>query len=210
MRTLFTYILVLTVGVSYAQIGIGTSSPQADLHVAGDMLIQETFKLNNLPTVLPLEEDFKLLTRSTTSNPIGKVTELSVYDRTVAPINVVDYSFTNIQLDNLSDLDLQYDANKYIVAISNFRYTGDAITKTPVSGTTTYSVGNFVVRTFINGGTWHLEVQNRILDADISDTIEYAVTLIVYDKSFYRNLPLISTDLGGSNTGTASSVPILD
>ncbi|MBW2939111.1 hypothetical protein KXJ69_13425 [Aureisphaera sp. CAU 1614] len=210
MKRIITYIIFFAVGVSYAQIGIGTSSPQADLHVVGDMLIQESFIMSTLPTVLPLEEDFKLITRSNSSNPVGKVTELSVYDRAVAPINVVDYSFTNIQLDNLSDLDLQYDASKYIVAISNFRYTGDAITKTPVPATSTFSVGNFVVRTFISAGTWHLEIQNRILDADVLDTIEYAVTLIVYDKSFYRNLPLITTDLGGSNTGTASSTPILD
>lgn len=73
-----------------------------------------------------------------------------------------------------------------------------------------YSVGNFVVCIFINGGIWYLEVQNRILDVDILDMVEYVFILIVYDKLFYRNLFLIFIDFGGLNMGIVFFVFILD
>ncbi len=209
MKRIIILIWFLSMGTISAQVGIGTTSPQTDLHVNGDVLVQNGFKIGSLGVVDALEEDFMLLTRSTSSTPVGKITLLDVNARAVAPVNVIDYSFSNISLDNLSDVDLQYDSDKYIVAISNFRYSGDAITKLPVGGTTTYTVGNFVVRTFIAGGTWHLEVQNRTLDLDVLDSVSYDLTLIVYDKSFFRNMPTITSDLGGLNTGTASSVPNL-
>ena len=207
MKNLLIIIFLFTIGHITAQIGIGITAPQTDLHVNGDILVQSSFKLGSLDVVNSIDEDFKLITRSTSSSPVGRITELDVNARSVAPVNVVDYSFTDISLDNLTDVDLQFDTGKYVVAVSNFRYVGDAITKLPAGAT--FTVGNFVVRTFESGGTWHLEIKNRHLDLDPSDSVEYYVTLAVYDKSFFRNMPTISTNLGGINSGSASSIPNL-
>ncbi|WP_100803833.1 hypothetical protein [Ulvibacter sp. MAR_2010_11] len=200
-------IFVLSINLITAQVGIGTTTPTADLQVVGDVLVQDSFKTGSLGTVSGAEEGFKLLTRNTSSNPVGEITVLDVDQLNVAPVNVVDYHFTNIHLDNLSDVNLQYDSNKYVVGVANFRQTGDAVKKTTVSGNK--SIGTFVVRTFASSGTWHLEIQNRDLDLDAGDSLEYYVTLIVYNKSYFRNMPSINTNLGGSNTGIASSVPDL-
>ncbi len=209
MKLIYTLILVLlTAPLLNAQVGIGTLDPQADLHIGGQLLVQEGFSVSTLNTVNSTEEDFKLITWTKNSDPIGEVKELDVDVLSVAPVNSIDYHFTNISLDNLTDVDLQYDTTNYIVAIANFRYVGDAITKVVSGGDT--SIGHFVVRTFENGGTWHLEIRNRDLDLAITDSVEYYVTLIVYDKSYFRNLTTITTDLGASNTGTASSVPVLN
>ncbi len=202
-----TLILLVFSTTIFAQIGIGTDNPQADLHVAGDMLIRDEFKLGALGTVASTDEDFMLLTRSKTSNPVGKVTKLDVSELSVAPVNIVDYSFSNISLDNLRDVNLQYDASKYIVGVANFRYLGDPIKKVNAGGTK--SIGNFVVHTFISGGTWHLEIRNQTLDLDPSDSVSYEITLVVYDRSYFRYLDPITTDLGGNNSGSASSIPNL-
>lgn len=191
-----------------AQVGIGTTNPQTDLHVAGDVLVQQGLVTGNLNTVSIAEENFKLVTRITSSTPVGRITILDPDNLNVAPINTVNYHFTNVHLDNLNDVDLLYDETKYVVGVANFRHVGDAIKKVP--GGDNYSIGHFVVRTFKSGGTWHLEISNKELDLDILDSLEYYITLMVYDKTYFRELVTITTNLGGSNTGTASSVPIFE
>lgn len=193
--------------LTFGQVGIGTVTPEADLHIAGELLVQDNFKAGTLGTVGSSEENFKLVTRTTNSTPVGEIKVLDVNSLSVAPVNVVKYRFTNIAGDNMRDVDLQYATSDYVVGVSNFRYLGDPIKKIPVG--TTATIGTFVIRAFESGGSWHLEIQNRDLDLPTGDTVEYEVTLLVYDKSYFRNLPSISTNLSGSNTGTASSVPNL-
>lgn len=208
MKTTINLIILLAFCITLnAQVGIGTTNPTADLHIGGDMLIQNGFSIGSLGTVTSSDEDFKLITRTGSSNPAGRITNLDVNALNVAPVNVVNYSFTNIASDNLTDLDLQYDASKYVVGVANFRYLGDAIKKVNAGGTK--SIGHFVVQTFESGGTWHLEIRNRSLDLDPGDSLSYEITLVVYDISYFRNLTPIITDLGGSNRGTASSIPNL-
>jgi len=208
MKKILLIILFASYNLLNAQIGIGTTSPEADLHVGGSMLTQDDFKIENLSTVSATEEDFQLVTRLTTSNPIGKLAVLDVDALKVAPVNIINYTFNNVYLDNLDDVDLQYDETKYVVGVANFRQVGDAIKKVP--GGDNYSIGHFVVRTFKSGGTWHLEISNKELDLDPTDSITYHVTLVVYDKKYFKDLPAITSSLGGSNTGVASSVPILE
>jgi len=207
---IFTLIVVFCfVQNSFSQVGIGTTDPQAALDINGSLLIQEEFMLGRLPTVTSTDEDFKLLTRLNNSTPVGKITVLDVEKLTVAPINVVNYHFYNLNRDNLTNVDLQYDANKYIVGVSNFKYTGDAIPKSTANNVT--SIGAFVIRAFIENSKWHLEIRNRFLNlqSGAPNGIQYDVTLIVYDKSYFRNLPVITTNLNGQNSGTASAVPNL-
>ena len=204
----YTLIFLFLSLLANAQVGIGTTTPVTDLHVVGDILVQTGLTLGTLNTVSATEEDFKLITRVTNSIPVGEVSDLDVNTINVAPINTIDYHFTNVSLDNLTDVDLLFDASKYVIAISNFRYVGDAIKKRIINGNRK-QIGVFVAHAFVSGGTWHLEIRNRNLDLDVGDSLEYYVTLVVYDKSFYRHLTPITTNLNGNNTGTASSIPNL-
>lgn len=210
MKKGILYILLFTFSHAFAQVGIGTTNPLADLHVAGSVAIQENFKTNVLPTVTNKDEDFKLLTRKTNSIPItGEITRLNVDELTVAPINVFKYQFKNLSYDNLVDFDLSFETDKYIVGIADFRYIGAPVIKTAINDNLS-SIGAFVVRVFESNSTWHLEIQNRYLNTTLeSNAVSYEFTLIVYDTSFYRKLPIIRTDLNGKNSGTASIIPDL-
>lgn len=203
--------ILLFLHSSFGQIGIGTEHPQTDLDVNGSMLVQTEFNLGRLGSVRSQDENFKLLTRVANPNPRGKITILNVDSLKVAPINVVNYKFKNVILDNLREVNLQYRAEKYIVAISNFRYIGHPIKKPEESEGHIRSIGAFINRVFVKDNFWHLEIRNQFLNLDDNgtDNVQYEVTLIIYDKSYFRHLPVITTNLRGSNSGTASSIPNL-
>lgn len=208
-KILFFILFIFVAKPIYSQVGIGTTTPNADLHVAGSMIVQEDVELGTLPTVSNTDEDFKLLTRVTNSSPIrGEITRLDVNALTVAPINIVKYLFRNLDGDNLKDVDLGYETSKYIVGIADFRYIGAPVNKKIISGNYG-SIGAFVLRSFESGGTWHLEIRNKFLDPDPDKNVRYRCTLVIYDTSFYRKMPVIRTDLNGSNQGSASSIPNL-
>ena len=211
MRLLLVLIFIIS-AKSLAQVGIGTTQPETDLHVAGSTLVQEEFETTQLGSTDNNDVDFKLITRLTNSNPVGEINRLNVDNLTVAPINVIKYYFDDVDGDNLEDIDLSYEADRYLIAISNFRYIGAPIEKQAVDNHNRPTMGNFITRVFtapsLNDSeveTWHLQIQNTFLDPESDEEIEYEITLIVYDRSYYRALTPIQTNLGGSNTGSVAA-----
>lgn len=200
------YILLFCPFLSVAQVGIGTDEPEADLDIEGSLLIQGNTKIKSINSIGSTEEGYKYLMRLPETTPGGEIRYLEVENLSVAPVNVINYTFTNLNLDNLTDVNLQYNSNEYIVAIANFQYDGYPIQKGNLGGNTR-SIGNFVTRTFINNNTWHLEIRNRSLNLSSGQSLTYRITLIVYDRSFFRQLPPVTTNMEGQNSGSALSAP---
>lgn len=201
MRYIIFLAVLFCAQFGFSQVGIGTEAPTPgySLDVNGSLLVQKEFKHKTFPleNIQNLESQF--LVRVENSVPPGEVKRLDLSQIPVGPINIADYVFENILGDNLVDVDLQFDSSKYIVGLGNFRYTGAPILK----GSTNYgNIGNFVTRTFVSGGTWHIEIRNRAHDAPISAGIKYYVTLIVYDRKYFKELAPIDVNMGGGNTGS--------
>src|SRR5690554_360426 len=131
MRNYTILLLLLFVQVGFSQVGIGTTAPTPgyDLDVDGSLLIQEDFKIMGLPSVTTQDDNFKLLLRRPISELPGEVARLDLSKINVAPINVINYEFYNLDFDNLRDVDLQFNAEKYIVGLSNVRDLGRPILK---------------------------------------------------------------------------------
>lgn len=189
--------------VGFSQVGIGTNTPTSgfELDVDGSMLVQKNFKFNAVSSGTTQLSSIEFLLRLLNSEPVGEVARLDLKNASVGPINFINYTFKNLFLDNVQDVDLQFDSSKYIVGLSNFRYEGDPIVK---GGTGYLDIGNFVTRTFIENGTWHLEMRNRSRDASTSNKITYHVTLIVYDRKYFKELPKITVNFGGGTNATTS------
>lgn len=205
MKKILLIFSLFTVFCGFAQVGIGTESPTRgfSLDVAGEVLIQDELKINPFRDDVAVFDRYKFLTRLLTSEPVGEISKLDLRNIKVAPITVFDYRFTNFNRDNVTSVNLQFDASKYIVGLSNFQYIGQNIQKGRIDGNY-INIGNFVSRTFVQNGTWHIEIRNRGLNS-ANNPIDYFVTLIVYDKTYFRELPVIPVDFEGNNTGEANS-----
>lgn len=107
----------------------------------------------------------------------------------------------------MTAVDLQYDSTKYIVGLSNFQYTGENIIK---GGSGYVDIGDFVTRTYVDPTkkTWHIEMRNRTRDAASNNAIVYNVTLIIYDKKYFKELPPKTVNFGGSQDGAVDFPPI--
>ena len=191
---------------AYSQVGIGTDTPTPgyELDVDGAALIQNHLKLENLESVNTENSNLNLLLRKSNSNPPGEVAKLDVKSISVAPVNIIDYRFHNLRRDNVNNVDLQYDASKYIVGIANFKYEGQPIVKGQ-SGSNYTRLGYFVSRTFIQNGTWHLEIRNRKRNNYNNNSIEYSVSVIVFDRKYFKELPPIVANLYGLSVGAANA-----
>lgn len=206
MKNFTLILLIFYIQFSYSQVGIGTNTPAPgyQLDVNGSLLVQKEFKTFPFSDVVSDYDNYKFLTRQLNSEPIGKVSKLDIGNIKVAPITVFDYVFTNLKRDDVNWVDLQFDANKYIVGLSNFRYEGENIRKGKV-GNDFVIIGNFVSRTYVQGGTWRIEIENRRRNSTNDDAITYHVTLIVYDKKYFKELAPIEKDFLGQTTAEANS-----
>ncbi|WP_271392944.1 hypothetical protein [Aequorivita sinensis] len=55
----------------------------------------------------------------------------------------------------------------------------------------------------MQGSTWHLEIRNRERDSYNNDSIVYYVSLIVFDRNYFKELPPITANLNGFSIGSA-------
>lgn len=204
MRNIIFICCFLSFHLGFAQVGIGTTNPTLGywLDVDGDLLIQSDFKVNAF-LAEGIQSDKQFILRRINSIPAGEVVKMDMSSLDIAPINVVNYYFKNVNSDNLRSVNLQYDESKFVVGLSNVRYVGDPIQK-GISGNNYLLIGNFVFRTFVENNKWHLEIRNQTRDALASSNIEYYVTLIVYDKKYFKVLPSISTNFQGNTSGSAT------
>ena len=200
---IYTLLFLFFTQLCISQVGIGVTNPTPGfaLEVDGSLLVQKEFKVDALPIGTTPSTNFEFLLRLQNSNPVGEVTKLNLTALPVGPINIANYTFTRLSLDNVTEVNLQFDASKYVVGLSNVRYVGIPILK---GGDGYVDIGNFVSRTYIKGDTWHLEMRNRTKDAASNNAITYHVTLIVYDRKYFKELEPISINFGGGTTATAT------
>ena len=203
-----TYLLIttlITFQTLFSQVGIGTTNPTEMLDIKGDLLITDKIKINSLPSISPNDEGFKLLVRQNNSNIVGLIKKLTPNDLDVVPMRMQNYKITNIKRDDVKNIDLQLDANKYIVSISNFKWIGKGLQK---KANFKKSSGLFEYRVFQENNTWHLVIRNKYLDTKPSDKIEYEISLIIYQKRFFKHLPKITETMNGNQTATATASPL--
>jgi len=200
-----------------AQVGIGVANPTQMLEVdGGDVYVTDKFYVNNLPAYDGANfgpENFRIVAVDPDSqshgSPVdGRLMEF-IGNQELMPIIIQPYNVTNLSADNLSDLNLNISSSKYVISLSNFEAipVGGAlgIYRKSASGGN-YVYDNFVIRTFENSGTWHVEIRARDANPQ-TGSYQYNFDVVLFPKRFFRNLGQVTYDLNGSNTGAAVIAP---
>lgn len=218
MKTNLFISLTFVVSLSLqAQVGIGVSSPTNMLEVDnGDVYVTDKFYVNNLPAYDGINlgpDNFRIVAVDADSQAHGAALDGRLMEfagnQEIMPIIIQPYNVTNISADNLNDLNLNISTTKYVISLSNFEAipVGGALGIYRKSGSGSNLVyDNFVIRTFENSGTWHVEIRAREANPQ-TGSYQYNFDVVLFPKRFFRNLGQVSYDLNGSNTGAAAAAP---
>ncbi|PQA56093.1 hypothetical protein [Siphonobacter curvatus] len=174
-------------------VGIGTATPGAKLHVAGNQILGQATALNSISATSQVVRD----------NSTGELKVLQNAPNNSFPISNVTYTISNVQKDWLGDFDTKINSSQYVVII-----TGIIFGKTnliPSGNLPGYNPLNY--RAFVGGSTWHLSADyNGGTTADnLNGT--WVINCLVISKAILQQLPEQTADLGGTNTGAAAASP---
>lgn len=200
-----------------AQVGIGVTTPTNMLEVdKGDVYVTDKFYVNNLPAYDGINlgpDNFRIVAVDADSQTHGAALDGRLMEfvgnQEIMPIIIQPYNVSNLSADNLNDLNLNISTTKYVISLSNFEAipVGGALGIYRKSGSGSNLVyDNFVIRTFENSGTWHVEIRAREGNPQ-TGSYQYNFDVVLFPKRFFRNLGQVSYDLNGSNTGAAAAPP---
>jgi len=202
MKKYFLAFCFVAIQYTYAQVGIGTVTPTEELEVVGDVLLTSTVETKLITKAAPAEDDFKFLARVNNSSPVGLIKLLESDNINVTPIRMQKYHFFGLRKDNVIDVDLGLDKSTYIVNVADFQWVGPGVEKRIGDATKPDSTGSFELNVAKQSGpNWHLKIQHKKLDPVDPGVVEYYVTLYIYQAAYFKRMPPVAVEFGGTNSG---------
>lgn len=182
-------------------VGIGTTTPTAKLHVQGNQILGNAALVDSSTGTSQLVRD----------NATGEIKILKTTTTNSFPLSSVTYVIKNVAKDWIVDFDTKIPAKDYVVIITGLVFNNKFLTTQPGAipgipdSTLLYSPLNFSA--FPSGGTWRLSADyNGGTTADDSNG-SWTVKCLIINKSIIQVLSNQVSDLGGLNTGAASTPP---
>ena len=208
MKAIF-FLIVFAYQITYSQVGIGTTNPTEQLEVIGDVLLTSTIETSTITSIGTTDENFKMLARVTNSSPVGLIKQLDTDNINVTPIRRQQYKFTNLSNDNIIAVNLNLAVSDYVIIPTDFKWSGPGLEK---AGVNNWDFNSFTIKITQNGGTpnnWQLELQNPLNEPVNANPIEYEVTLIIYQKAYFKEMGKVVEDISPYFNGVAVNTPAI-
>ena len=199
-------------------VGINTSTPEEKLHVNGsmkakDIILDLNSSASQIQEISP-GENYSFLLKSTTAN---RITTYNVQasgggptNTFPAPFGIIQYNIStdNSDKDWVNAYNTKINASKYVLIINSFNFNLPV-----VLNSTTEAARRLApvaqVYTYEQGGTWWIKADYNGFAPPSTTTTPglWNVSLMIFDKTFARNIP-VTVNLAGSSTGAATSALI--
>lgn len=209
MKKVFTIILLLNSLVSFSQVGINTTTPNATLEVVGDVKIDSSLFLEN-PSQFYQIKNSDLLINTTANNIIQYDIALSKY----GPINYAQFIFRNTSTHGLEAYNTKISVDKYILTIQGFYFKaaggntnvllGSTLDNNNIEGLQFYAYPNTTTNTWfikavVNNSTF------RSGPGYGEKPIDIFLNVIIYRRGFIaKTIPDRTVNMSNLETGTTT------
>ncbi|WP_027378936.1 hypothetical protein [Chryseobacterium daeguense] len=232
MKKILLCTCVSVFSLTYAQVGINNANPQGSLHVDGakdnpatgtvsaaqqanDLIFTKTGKLGigtlNPTAQLQTTGNMILGAAASTSgtggfssvvrdNTTGELKVLTTNSGNAFPLNYVTYNINNVKQDWVADFNTNIPTSEYTVVVTGSSFTTGGPTHLTSNVAKTYNPIN--IYAFQSGGTWRIQADYQ--GGATEDNGDWTIYCLVINKNIIKNLGSVSSDLGGTNVGSAA------
>lgn len=203
--------IALITQVSFAQVGVNTTNPQADLEVIGDIKMDYGLVLENPGDNIQIRGSKLLI--NTMDN---RLLEYDITSSKYGPINYVEFVFNDVSTNGLLDYNTQISTTEYLVTVQGYYYleaqTGDTnvmlhsiLDNDNIEGHQFYAYANPVTQTwFIRALVNNSQFVTRDGSTMTNSSIDLYLNTVIYRKGFIsKSQAPITVDMGNLETGIA-------
>jgi len=179
-----------------AQVGINTDTPSATLDVNGNV------KVRNISTVTGAGANLSDLVIDKATKEIKMLQSSS--GNTFA-MNYITYHLNNTDKDYVKNFDTRIPTSDYTLVIVGNHFTKSLKMASGLSYPGVFSPAN--VYSFGEGGTWRISADYHDGGTQDEQNGDWAVYCLVINRTMLIRLSDITTNMNGSQTGSAGSYP---
>jgi hypothetical protein len=174
-------------------VGIGTNAPATKLDINGNLRIGTTTGSSSSNNVATLVRD----------NTTGEVKVAMSTTGNRSPINMINYTLSNVNGDYISDYDTKINIAEYTVIVVGIYFSQLLKVVSPETPQPYFAPFNVIA--FEQNSTWHLNADYPNTASSSNGT--WVINCLVINNSLIKILTNVNQDLGGSNIGAAAAQP---
>ncbi|MEO4006674.1 hypothetical protein [Flavobacterium sp. CAU 1735] len=192
-KLLVSFLSFLSLTCFSQGVGINIQTPQATLDVNGNLRLETA----------PIASDSDTVSSLILDNTTKEVKMIQSRTGNNSPINYIIYHLNNVNSDWVNNFDTKISTIDYAVVVVGSAFNLSLL----VMGRRRGKYNPFTVYAFEEGGTWRIKADYFGGHADGDVNGNWTINCLIISRSMLKIVPSVTTDIKGSNTGSAATAP---